>query len=240
MRTAAITVHNNQRLELFVEKLKDCFEVWVVGPVKGHRVMLDHHLTHDDLEAHLQYARLGDLVWHDAVCSEIPAEKHQNTIQMERTIKQRTFFDYDDPRLDETEALARQAAGLPQWSGTHRSVAKHLDSIALLATDKEGMNEVKKALLGRWTDGVATLTIEPNHKLQWSCTDRQHPLNVGEQVHKHAPNWWNFDMWELGLMNDKHRCGTHVGVLRVDEHEMHLNGRHPHQIAHVFHREKST
>lgn len=240
MRTVAIAVHNYQSLEVFVEKRKRCFEVWVVGPIKRKRVVLDHHLTHDDIEAHLEYAMPGDLVWHDVERSEIPAEKHQNAIEMGNTIKERTFFDYDDSRLDEMEAQARQASGLPLWSGTHRSVTKHLDSIALLATDNEGMNEAKKALLGRWTDGLATLIIEPNHKLQWSCTDRQHPLNVGEQVHKHAPDWWNFGMWELGLMNDKYRCGTHVGVLRVDDRELHLNGSHPHRIAHVFHRDSAT
>ena len=219
MRTVVITVHNNQRLEVFVEKLKHGFEIWLVGPVKGRRVILDHHLTHDDLEARLEYAEAGDLVWRDAAHSEIPAEKHQNAVEMEETIKRGTFVDF--------EVL-------------HQSVSGHFGGIGFLEGDRKESNTAKKALLGRWTDGVVTLTMEPNNKLKWSCTDRQHPLNVGEQVHKHAPDWWNFARWRLALMNDEHKCGTHIGVLRADEQELHLCGSHLHRIAQVFHRDKSV
>jgi hypothetical protein len=238
MRTVDILVHGEKRLQIFVGKHKCHFELWVAGPIKGRQILLDHHLTHDDLEARLGYAKTGDLDWRNATQSDIPTEKHENAIEMEKTIKRQTFYDYDDPQLDKIEALARQALGLSQCFKTHCSVTKHLDSIALLAADKEGINEAKKALLGQWSDGVVTLTIKPGHKLQWSCKDRDHPLNVGERVHEHPPDWWDFNLWELGLMNDAHKCGTHVGVLRVDERELHLNSSHPHQIAHVLHRDR--
>ena len=217
MRTTVITVHNNQTLEVFVEKRKDGFELWMVGPMKANdRAVLDHHLTHDDLEARLAYAKPGDLIWRDAAASEIPKEKHQNAIEGEITIQQGTFWDFEK---------------------LHQSVGGHFGAMALLPMDRKESNASKKLLLGRWTDGVATLSMEPNHKLQWSCTDRRHPLNVGEQVHKHAPDWWNFAMWRVFLMNEKHKCGTHVGVLRVDERELHIEGVGGlHRLATVFHR----
>jgi hypothetical protein len=236
MRTVAITVHNTETLEVFVDKHRHHFEVWLAGPLNGRRTLLDHHLTHDDLEAHLEYASSGDLVWRDAARSGIPAEKHQNAIEMEATIEQGTFWDYDDPQLDEMEAIARQAEGLPALSGSNRSVTRHLDSISFLVTDKEAINAAKKRLLGQWTDGVVTLNIGPEHKLGWSCTDQKHPLNVGQRTHGHAPDWWNFAMWSLGLMNREHQCGTHTGVLRVDEQELHLLSGHPNRMADVFQR----
>lgn len=220
MRATAITVHNNQEVEIFVEKRKDGFGLWIVGPIKGSRTVIDHHLTHDDLEAWLAYAKPGDLVWRDATASEIPTEKHQNAVEMEATIKQGKFMDYED---------------WPEES--QRSVARHFGSISLLTTDRKETNAANKAILGRWTDGVVTLNIEPNNKLGWSCSNRNHPFNIGEKVHGHAPDWWNFAMWRLHLMNDKHKCGTHVGVLRADEHELHFEGGGPHRLATVFHRD---
>jgi hypothetical protein len=219
MRTTVVTVHNNQELEVFIKKQEDGFELWTVGPVKGCRMVLDHHLTHDDLEARLQYAKPSDLVWRDATHSELPAEKHQNAIEMENTIKQGTFLDYEN------------------WpEEVSRSVARHLGSIVFLTADKEEMNAAKKALLGQWTDGVATLTLEPNNRLRWSCTDRNHPLNVGEKVHGRAPDWWNFAIWRLALMNNEYKCGTHIGVLCVGEQELHLDSSRPHRLADVFRR----
>jgi len=71
MRAVTITVHNNQKLEVFVRKLADGFEVFCAGLVRGRRVLIDHHLTRDDLEGHLKYAKPGDLIWRNAARSEI-------------------------------------------------------------------------------------------------------------------------------------------------------------------------
>ena len=188
MRTVAITVHNNRKLELFVEGRKEGFEVWIVGPVRRRRTLLDHRLTHDDLETRLQYAEAGDLVWRDGAEAEIPVKKHRNAIETEGTIERGTFWDYDNPLLDETEAMAREAIGLPKYTGpSRRNVANHLGAIVLLSedTDEAERTTLEDAILGRWTDGVVTMCFERGHKLQWSCAERQHPLNVGERSNGH-------------------------------------------------------
>lgn len=216
MRTVALTVHNVEKLELFVEKRKNGFEVWIVGPWRGYRTVLDHHLTHDNLEAHLEYSSRKDLIWSASVDSEIPLKKHPNAIETETTITQGTYWDYEKLNL---------------------SVASHLSAIALLSADKKEWQEERKAIIGRWTDGVVVLCIEPGGKLLWSCSDPQHLLNVGERVHGHAPDSWKFAMWEIAIMNKKHKCGTHVAVLRLDQVELHLLlSAHPYRIAHVFRR----
>lgn len=237
MRTVDIIVHRKERLQIFVKKHIGYFELWVAGPIKGRQMLLDHHLTHDDLEACLEYVRSGDLLWRDAERTEIPTEKHENAVEMEKTIKQRMYLDYNSPQIDEMEAVARKAEGLPLLLGAHESVVDHLGSIAFLAAGKEEVNAAKQELLGRWTDGVVTIDFERNNKLRWSCSDLTHHLNVGEMVHGYAPNWWNFSMWRLALLNNEHKCGTHVVVLRVDKKELHLlaAGR-PQRIAHVFKR----
>jgi hypothetical protein len=215
MRKTSITVHNTQRLDVFIEKRRNGFQLWIVGVVNGHRVVFDHHLTHDDLEAHLAYAVPGDLVWRDAVGSDIPLEKHKNANQMEDTIKQGTFWDF--------EKLGQ-------------SMAAHFGAVSVLPRDRKELNAAAKAVIGRWTDGIVTLSVEPGHKLGWSCVDRNHPLNLGERIHGHSPDWWNFAAWRLHLMNNKHKCGTHVGVMRVDERELHVDANAPHRLVTVFRR----
>jgi hypothetical protein len=213
MKTVAITIHEDTKVELFVEKRENGFEVWIVGPVQERRAVLDHHLTHDNLEARLHYETVGDLVWRKADDSEIPTEKHQNAIEAEKNIS--TFLDYES---------------------LNQSVTGHLSAITLLSNDKAPWNAVKKALLGLWTDGIVSMSFEPGNRLRWSCSDPQHPLNVGERVHNHAPDWWNSAMWAVALMNNEHKCGTRIGVLQVDEEELHLFSSHPHRIAQVFRR----
>ena len=221
MRTISITVHNNQKLEVFVEKRKHGFELWKVGSIKGCRTVLDHCLTHDDLEAHLEYAGINDLVWRDAVRSEIPVEKHLSAIQMEETIKRETLVDFE--------------------KGLHQPLVYHFAStVNLIPVDRKEWNVAKKAILGRWTDGVATVGFESDAKLKWSCPmDRPHPFNSG--AHTYTPDWWNFASWQLHLMNDEHKTGMRIGVIRVDEQELHIwSENHAHRLAHVFRRVKGN
>jgi hypothetical protein len=210
MRAVSIPVYNNHKIELFVERLKDGFELWCVGVVKGKRILIDHHLTRDDLEARLEYARHEDLIWRDVTRSEIPAEKHERTVQMEETIERKVF-----------------------WDGIDSNFA----SIRSLDKDRKDTVAAKKTILGRWTDGVLTFSVEPNNKLQWSCSDHQHWLDRGRNP---APDWWNFSsLWELHLManmNTPKACGTHVSVLHVDEKELHIKRGPVYRIVHVFHR----
>lgn len=216
MRTVSIPVRNNQQLELFVEKLKDGFELWAVGIVDGNRVLIDHHLTHDDLEARLEYAEPEDLVWRDSDRSEIPTDKHKNALEKEETIGRGVFWDYEN---------------------RDRSVTHHLGAIDFLTLDKKELAAAKKMLLGRWTDGVLTFGVESNNKLQWSCAERNHPLNVVERTRGYVVDWWNFAKWQFAAVNEKHKAATYVAVLRVNEHELHLTGGgHLHRVAHVFRR----
>jgi hypothetical protein len=211
MRTVTITIWNNKKLELFVEKVKDGFELWTVGIVKGQRILLDHHLTHDDLETRLEYTRPEDLIWRDADLSEIPAEKHKMAIEGEESIKRNSFWD---------------------------SITRNLASKHFLDRDRKAIATARKAILGRWTDGDLTFYLEPNNKMQWFCSDHEHWLNRRRNP---APDWWDLSsVWELHLManmNTPQARGTHVSVLHVDEKELHICGGHLNRIVHVFRRE---
>ena len=219
MRKVVIKVHNNQIIEIFVDKFGDGFEFWAIGMVRGHRMVIDHHLTHDNLEARLEYAKQGDLIWRDATRSEIPAEKHKKAIAQEETIARDVFWDYE----------GRSEGGI-------QTVTCHLGAIDFLTVDRRESAVAKDIILGQWTDGVLTFSLASGNRLQWSCADRQHWLNSGEGVHGHAPDWWNYAKWRIAFMNHEHGCGTHVGVLHIGKHELHLEGGHLHRMAHIFHR----
>ena len=217
MRTVALTVHNNQKLEIFTQALKDGFELWTAGMVAGRRIILTHYLTHDDLEARLEYASPHDLVWKEAAPSALPEAKHAAAFEWEASIKRGAFVDSN---------IKQQ-----------HSVSSHLDVINLLPLDRKVWNFAKKAILGRWTDGVATVVFEPDSKLQWSCPlDCQHPLNIGALIHKVEPNWWNFASWQLPLMNHEHKKGIRLGVLRVDDGELHVLSIHQDRLAYILRR----
>ena len=217
MRTVCIPVRNNQQLEIFTQPLKDGYELWTVGAVAGRRTVLTHYLTHDNLEARLEYAESHDLVWCDASPSAIPKEKHAAAIEWEKSIKRGTFVDNDKKQ--------------------QQSVSSHLDVINLLSLDRKVWNAAKKAILGRWTDGIATVVFQPDSQLDWSCPlGERHPVNLGVLIHRHKPDWWNFAGWQLPLMNNEHKCGVRLGVLRVDEDELHVFSIHQDRLAHVFRR----
>ena len=213
MRATEFTVHNTQRFEIFVRKRKNRFELWTVGPIKRHRVVLDHHLTHDDIEAHLEYAEPGDLSWRKAAPSEIPTERRPGATEAEQTIRLGTFWDFDDAQLDKMEALARHAVGLPQASQpSPRSVVGHVGSIGFLSTNGADTRAAKAGMLGQWTDGEVTMDLQPNHRLVWSCTNPRHQLNVSQRTHGFTRSW-SFSLWsrpvEHGrLMWHTRRCST--------------------------------
>ncbi|MGN6451411.1 MAG: hypothetical protein ACTHLK_23005 [Brucella intermedia] len=196
MRSTTITVHNDHRLEIFIEEKKEGFEFWTVGTIKGKRMVLDHHLTHDDIEGRLHYERRGDVQWHDAAPSEIPSEKHSNAKEMEGGVKRGTFIDQP-------------------------SVVSHLGfgSIDLVPTDRKVMNAAKKAILGCWSDGQATITLAPDSKLMLSGLGPDHVLNRGQSPTAPERNWWNFDSWQLWFMNMQQKVGQRIGVLRVSDNE---------------------
>lgn len=217
MRTVSISISNNQKVELFVDKIKEGFEFWAVGIINGQRVVIDHHLTHDDLPARLEYAQREDLIWREAGRSEIPVGKHKNAVEKEETMGRGVFWDYE------------------HWD--RHSMTEHLGAIAFLPNDRKELITAKKKLLGRWTDGVLTFSVEPNHMLKWSCSDPKHPLNLGNSAPGSAPDWWNFGKWNFFLMNTKHKAATYVGVVRVNDQELHLGCcGHLHRMVQIFHR----
>jgi hypothetical protein len=214
MRTVSIPISNTQRVEVFVEKREDFFEVWMVGVVKERRMVLDHHLTHDDLEGQLEYARSGDLIWRDADRSQMPAEKHENAGEMEDTIRRGVF-----------------------WDG---GAGGHFDSMAFITKDRKALQAAKRAMPGRWTDGTLTFRLEPEHKLDWSCSDEQYWLNRRADP---APDWWDFNQWQFPLMSrmgTTDACGIRTEVIHVGDRELHLRGGHPNRMAHVFRRDHAA
>lgn len=230
MRTVSIPIYNNQEIELFVEKRKEGFEVWVVGPIKGHRRVLDHHLTHDDLEAYLEYASPGDLVWRDASSSEIPTEKNKNTG------KQNSFLDFVRREEDILGYSSKSIDDCESSLNPYRAVTYHLSTICDVTTDRVEDKAVNNLLLGRWTDGIVTLTLEPNHKLEWSCTEPSDDLKVCDQ----SPDWWNYGEWSLALFNSNEHCGTTVKIVYVDKDELHILNKGYQRLVRVFHKDRTN
>ncbi len=78
----------------------------------------------------------------------------------------------------------RGAASAPcaraRWASLAQAVCNNFASISFLDGDRKETVAAKKAILGRWTDGVLTFGIEPNNKLQWSCADHQHWPSLGK------------------------------------------------------------
>jgi hypothetical protein len=48
------------------------------------------------------------------------------------------------------------------------------------------------------------------------------------------PDWWGFAKWGLGIMSTHPQVGTSLGVIRVDEQELHLSSSIPNRIADVL------
>ena len=204
MRTVSIAIHNSQKIEIFVEKRKACFEVWIVGVVGNRRVVLSHDLTHDDLEAGLEYARAGDLDWRDAARSELPSKTHPVANEAADNIRRRVFADFEK---------------------FHQSIAYHVTGIInVLPIDRKEWNIAKKAILGQWTDKIATVNFQIDSKLKWSCPlDRPHPFNSGARIDGYIPDWWSFASWQLHLLNREKKIGMRIAVIRVDEQELHIS-----------------
>jgi hypothetical protein len=236
LKSVEIIIHDNRRIELFVARHTEGYEVWIVGPFRGRRTILDHRLTHDDLQRYLEYARAGDLVWRNASEAELPHEKHKNALATEKTIKLGRFWDYCDPQYSEMEALARRISGLPDApSSSLFSIANHLEVIAWLSEEDGWPPVTVGALLGEWTDGVLTMNFKPGNRLDWLCTDPQHPLDFGRRVQAFPPNWWNIVGWRLHIMNMEHKSGTNVVILRVDQDQLHVfETGCPNRIARIF------
>lgn len=88
---------------------------------------------------------------------------------------------------------------------------------------------------GGGTDGAAVVKFALLNSLKVSFkTSQQHPLNLGTRIHGHSPDWWSFASWQLHLMNDEHKCGIRVGVLRVDALALHVISDQADRLAQVF------
>lgn len=213
MRTTTISVHNNQAIEVFTQRKEEGFELWMVGTIKGNRMVLDHHLTHDDLENRLRYQQPNDLEWREAVQSEIPSLKHSNAEEMEETINRGKF-------IDNESVVAQFGFG----------------SIDLLPNDRKTLNAAKKAILGQWTDGQVKIVFNSESKLTLHGLCRDHLLNRVRNPNDPVRDWWSFASWQLWFMNAEQKIGQRIGVLRLDQEELHVFNDKPDCLAHVFRR----
>jgi hypothetical protein len=218
MRTCGISVRGNQTLEIFCSKKTEGFDVWTVGLVKGVRSILHRLITHDDWEARLHYAKHGDVAWKDASPTDVPTEKHVVALEQEKLILNRGKF-------QDSDNLCYDIA----------------NSLNLITTDRKSANVAKKAMLGRWTDGIATVTFGQDSKLELSLQPHQkHPFDLCMRVNGLSPNWWSFVSWTLHLMHTgrDQKCGQRTSVIHVDAHELHVYSNERDRIAHIFQRQK--
>ncbi len=217
MRTVSFTLRQNQTFEIFSKRRGEIyafFEVWMVGLVKGERTVLDHFITHEFLERRFCYAKAGDLVWTDARESDIPNRKHKVAEQAKEVIARNCFIDLE-------------------------SIGHYFNSINCLPLERKVWNVAKKAILGCWTDGIATMTISPESKLSISCPPAaSHSLYTA--AYDYQADWWGFGSWSFSMMNSGSRRGEWIRVLRCDEHEFHISSGQRDQLAYVFHRVKSA
>jgi hypothetical protein len=212
MRTTSITVHNSHRLGIFTELKQEGFEIWIVGEIKGERLVLQHVATHDDFERKLTYSEKGDLIWTDANASDIPAKKHIVAAEMEKSISRGSFV--DPPRI-----------------------VDHFAVVNLLPLDRKILNSAKKAIIGRWYDDNASFELGRDSRLTVaSSCEPAHPLNYVMRAHGVKPDSWSFENWQLHIMNSDRKCGERIGVLRVDSDELHFYSCQSEQLAHVFKR----
>lgn len=215
MRTTRITAHNNQVLEVFVQQHPIGFELWMVANIDKRRTVLKHYLTKDDLEADFAYARIGDLTWRDSSPNELPASRHSSAIEGENSIKRGIVVEYE-------------------------LLAYHFGVISLLSFDRKVWKVASQLIVGTWDDGIALLKLEANSQAVVKFSSGQsHPLNVG-YIQSVPPDSWKFSDWQLFLMNDKNECGERLGILRVDEEELHFYSARRDCLAHVFHRVKAV
>ena len=216
MRTTKIPFHNDQMLEIFVRPRKKTgreFEMWLVGEAKGRRMILDHLITEDDIEARLSYAQTGDLNWEQGDARAIPEEKTKGALEYERECLDRGMLRNSD------------------------DVSLHLHTWSSLPLNRKTLNQARKCVVGSWSDGIATLILKPQSQVEMSCANKSHPLfwqtNFFNSSHA---EWWNFSSWLLFLMNQTTKIGSKQAVWRCDETELHLPSIKPDIFAHVLRR----
>lgn len=204
MRKTCMPVHNGQLLEIFLEETQDSIEYWIVGPTKQGRMILGHQMTHDDLKAGLCYAIPGDLMWQTVKAADLPGQKHKCALSDERWgINLGKFKD--------------STSGYPQ-----RLALEIFNALKWFKNDRKALEAAKNALLGTWTDGIISMRIKAERKLEFEfLTDDPHPLRSG-YTSKFPPDSWNFAEWGILLLNNEHKCGERTGVLSVNAQEMHI------------------
>ena len=220
MRTTKFPFHNDQTLEIFVrprEKAELEFEMWLVGEAAGRRMILDHLITQDNIEARLGYAQIGDLNWEQGDVRAIPSEKTKVALEYERECLDRGLLRNSD------------------------DVSLHLHTWNSLPLHRKTLNQARKRILGSWSDGIATLILKPQSQVELLCADSSHPLSwqadFSHLSNENRPaDWWNFSAWLLFLMNQTAKAGSKQAVWRCDETELHLPSLKQDIFAHVYHR----
>jgi hypothetical protein len=197
MRTTRLSVHNNQRVELFTRRRAGrAYELWVVISAGNSRLVHDHYFTHDDLEGSLAYARRGDLMWRDAAPAELPRRVGSTGVVVGKAIPKGKIIDFESPRYHLLSAIG----GLP--------------------IDRRALAAARRTIVGTWSDGPAVACLEPHSALRLSCDATRHPFSITPPCP--APDRWRLQRWQLHMMNAAHGCGLRVAVIQVDDAELHV------------------
>jgi hypothetical protein len=199
MQSTSFLTRNDQKIEMFLEQHRDCFELWVVGPAGGRRTVLNHYLTRDNLYSRLRYTKTLLLKWTPAGREQIPVERSANALKDEESMESGTYWDSED-------------------------LCDHLGAAATLDIDRPAFETARRRLIGTWLDGTSVLTFGTDSYFQGSIAS-QPSHSFLRSVAKIEPDEWHFtDSWQLRLLNRQSRKTDRTMVHCVTESELHLAG----------------
>ncbi len=199
LRKTFFKTRNQLIVEIFQARVRDGFELWVVGPQDRQRVILNHYLTHDDLETRLRYSKSILLTWTQAKESDLPAAKSLVALEEEKTIECGTVW-------DSTELF------------------EHLVGVETLDCEPEDLETARHDLAGTWSDGASSLTFDADGTCHGSISTSSSHAFVRGLAALDPDAWQLSDHWQLRLKNRKSARAERRLVHSVSEGELHLAG----------------
>jgi hypothetical protein len=199
MRTASFKTRNDLTVEIFLDRRADSLEFWLVGPHNGARTVLNHYLTHDELDAALRYSKATLLNWSAAKPADLPEAKSAAALDDEKTIAAGTFWDAAD-------------------------LSEHFAGLATLDPVPETWRTAFSCLPGTWSDGISTLDFGADASFSSSVA----PASASpflRAVAKSQPDQWHFSgAWQLRLFNTRTRHAERILVHELSPTALHLAG----------------